>query len=89
MTHLKDDEIIEFVSLTELNSETIELTKTVNGHIRDCRRCRELVRSFQLIRDEFSRLGRSREFKSFIAKKVMMDNDFEKEADYDKTNGGR
>lgn len=34
MEHLTVDEIIEFVSLTELNNEAINLFASVNGHIR-------------------------------------------------------
>lgn len=52
MNHLTLDEIIDFVSLTEINEESIQLMGKVNAHIAQCRECRELVRSYQLIYDE-------------------------------------
>ena len=55
MNHLTLDEIIDFVSLTEINEETIQLMGEVNAHIARCRECRELVRSYQLVYDEVFR----------------------------------
>ena len=52
MNHLTLDEIIDFVSLTEINEESMQLLGKVNAHIAQCRECRELVRSYQLIYDE-------------------------------------
>ena len=52
MNHLTLDEIIDFVSLTEINEESIQLMGKVNAHIAQCRECRELVRSYQLVYDE-------------------------------------
>ena len=52
MNHLTLDEIIDFVSLTEINEESIAWMGMVNAHIAQCRECRELVRSYQLIYDE-------------------------------------
>ena len=52
MNHLTLDVIIDFVSLTEINEESIEWMGMVNAHIAQCRECRELVRSYQLIYDE-------------------------------------
>lgn len=52
MNHLTLDEIIDFVSLTEINEESIEWMGMVNAHMAQCRECRELVRSYQLIYDE-------------------------------------
>ena len=54
MEHLTVDEIIEFVSLTKMDSKAIELSATVNGHIRKCEKCLEQVRAFQKIHDEFT-----------------------------------
>lgn len=56
MDHLALDDVIAFVSLTEINEETMSLITAVNTHIADCRTCRELVRSFQLVYDEMMRL---------------------------------
>ena len=53
MKHLTVDEIIDFVSLTELNSEAVKLSATVNGHICRCRKCLKLVTAFQTVYDEF------------------------------------
>ena len=55
MKHLTVDAMIDFVSLTELNREAIELSTVVNGHIRTCRTCRERVSAFQVIFDELHR----------------------------------
>ena len=55
MNHLTLDEIIDFVSLTEINEESIQFMGKVNAHIAQCRECRELVRSYQLVYDEVVR----------------------------------
>jgi len=55
MNHLKVDEIIAFVSITELNQETMALAASVNGHIRKCEKCRKLVNAFQLLYDAFTK----------------------------------
>lgn len=52
MNHLTLDEIIDFVSLTEINEESMQLIGKVNTHLAQCRECRELVRSYQLVYDE-------------------------------------
>ncbi len=67
MEHLTMDEILEFVSMTELNCESIKLSTTVNGHIRKCDACLKLVRSVQMLYDEFARLDLDGGFKNFIA----------------------
>lgn len=70
MNHLTVDEIIGFVSLTELNTEAIELSAAINGHIRKCEKCLKLVRAFQMIYDEFSELNSNGDFKKYVLKKV-------------------
>ena len=62
MNHLTLDEIIDFVSLTEINEESIQLMGKVNAHIAQCRECRELVRSYQLVYDEAMRAACSGNF---------------------------
>lgn len=52
MDHLKLDDVIEFVSLVELNDESKKLISKVNTHIARCAECREMVRSFQTVYDE-------------------------------------
>lgn len=74
MNHLTVDEIIEFVSLTELNSEAINLSASVNGHIRKCEKCLELVRSFQMIYDEFSRMSFDGSFKKYVVNEVFKES---------------
>ena len=66
MEHLSIDKIIAFVSLTELNSEAINLSADVNSHIRECKKCLELVRSFQMIYDEFSQTEMKIDFRKYI-----------------------
>lgn len=66
MNHLTVDDLIRFVSFETLDDETIEFSKTVNGHIRNCEDCRALVRSFQIIHDEFEKLCSHRDFKKYI-----------------------
>lgn len=72
MKHLTVDEILNFVSLTELNNESIELSVAVNGHIRKCEKCLKLVRAFQMIYDEFSRLNVGGDFKDFITENLSV-----------------
>lgn len=72
MKHLTVDEILNFVSLTELNNESIELSAAVNGHIRKCKKCLKLVRAFQMIYDEFSRLNVGGDFKDFITENLSV-----------------
>ena len=55
MDHLKLDDVIEFVSLVELNDESKKLISKVNTHIARCAECREMVRSFQAVYDEMRR----------------------------------
>lgn len=78
MEHLTVDEIIDFISLTELNNDAIVLSATVNRHIRKCEKCLRLVRSFQVIYDEFSLLGSERGFKDFVVGEILNRN-FENE----------
>lgn len=52
MDHLTLDDVIEFVSLTEINEESMQLISAVNTHIATCGECRALVRSFQMVYDE-------------------------------------
>ena len=51
MNHLTLDEIIDFVSLNELNEESMQLISMVTTHIAACDECRELVRAYQLVYD--------------------------------------
>lgn len=71
MKHLTVDEIINFVSLTELNDEALVLCAYVNEHIRKCKRCREIVRAFQMIYDEFTKNAACRDFKKYILENYL------------------
>ncbi len=71
MSHLTVEEIVRFVSLTELNAEALELAATVNGHIRSCEGCRRLVDAYQAIYDEFSGLNINCDFEGFVEKYVI------------------
>ncbi len=66
MNHLTVNEIIEFVSLEELNDVTLEFCSHVNGHIRECEECRKLVNAFQAVYDEFCRLGNAKDFEEYL-----------------------
>ena len=70
MKHLTVDEMIEFVSLTELHNETVKLSASVNGHIRKCEKCLKLVRSLQMVYDEFLWLSSGGSFKNYVADKA-------------------
>ena len=71
MTHLTIDEMIEFVSLTELNSEALELSATVNGHIAKCERCLRLVRAFQIVYDGFSSVNKNEDFRKYVLNDIL------------------
>ena len=75
MNHLTVDDIINFVSLSEMNKEAVELSAAVNGHIRKCAKCLELVRAFQMIYDEFSRLNTSGDFRKFVSETISEETD--------------
>ena len=75
MNHLTVDDIINFVSLSEMNEEAVELSAAVNGHIRKCGKCLELVRAFQMIYDEFSELNTSGDFKKFVSEIISTEAD--------------
>lgn len=71
MNHLTVDEIIAFVSFTQLNQETMALSVRVNGHIRKCEQCRKLVDAFQLLYDEFTKQGTTGSFKQFALQSLQ------------------
>lgn len=73
MNHLTVDEIIAFVSFTQLNQETIALSASVNRHIRACRQCRKLVDAFQLLYDEFTKQGMTGSFKQFALQALQQE----------------
>lgn len=66
MEHLKIDDIIAFVSAEKLDQDFLELSMTVNGHIRECDECMELVNAFQLLYDEFKKLQNRGGFGKYV-----------------------
>ena len=77
MAHLEIDEIIEFVSFTKINDETMALVKKVNEHILSCKVCREKVEAAQLVYDELCRIGNFSDLKKSIYR-VIDEVSFEK-----------
>ena len=68
MNHLTTTEIIDFVSINNLDADSMKLASRVNGHIRKCDECLKLVESFQEVYDELQCMGRSSEFEQIMAK---------------------
>lgn len=66
MNHLTIDEIINFVSSSELNDEVVALSTRVNGHIRECDKCLKLVNAFQTVYDEFVTMSTTDDFKNYV-----------------------
>ena len=65
MNHLTVDQVIEFVSIEELNEETIGLAVSVNAHICRCGKCLKMVRAFREIHDAFGKLQEG-DFATFL-----------------------
>ncbi len=65
MDHLTIDEILEFVCADSLTPASIRLCAYVNGHIRKCDQCLQLVRAFQMLYDEFQSMQISGDFKRY------------------------
>lgn len=66
MKHLTVQEIITFVSFNELTSEMLKLSSKVNGHIRSCDKCLEMVNAFQSVYDEFCKFSNIGDFENEI-----------------------
>lgn len=66
MKHLKIEQIIDFVSLTQFDPEAVALSATVNGHIRRCQKCLRMAKAFQMIHDEFSHMSNCDDFKQYV-----------------------
>lgn len=62
MKHLTVDEIIDFVSVCTLDSDTLEKAAAVTTHMRSCEECMRRVRAFQLVYDACLRRGKTGEF---------------------------
>lgn len=57
MKHLTIDEMIAFVTISELNTASLELASKVNTHIVKCDMCRNKVSAFQEVFDELNKAG--------------------------------
>lgn len=66
MKHITIDEIIDFVSFDKIDNRTLEMSRKVNGHIRNCEECIQKVRAFQAMYDEFVRSGKSGDFRKYV-----------------------
>lgn len=75
MGHLTVDEIIQFVSMTEINQDTVALSASVNGHIRKCETCIRLVRAFRTVHDEFARMGAGAQFANVVKARMAERNE--------------
>lgn len=51
MAHLSIEEMIDFVSISELNEDTLYLASRVNSHILCCPDCLKKVEAFQNVYD--------------------------------------
>lgn len=54
--HLTFNEIMDFISVKKLNEETEKIINRVNLHIAHCEECRNLVRQYQQIKEDFEKL---------------------------------
>ena len=55
MEHLSIDEIIQYVTATKVNKETLDLMSKVNSHIRNCSVCKEKVNAYEMVNDEIKK----------------------------------
>lgn len=51
MEHLTLDQIIQFVTMDEINDENLKLAAYVNNHIMLCDECRKKVEAYQAVND--------------------------------------
>ena len=53
MKHLTVDEIVNFVTFSKIDSESLDNAAKVTAHISKCPDCLRKVRAFQMVYDEF------------------------------------
>ena len=70
MNHLSVDEMILFVSMTEMTQENMTLAASVNGHIRQCKDCRQRIDGFQTIYDELTALHQCADVKKAMQERL-------------------
>lgn len=61
MKHLTPEEMINFISISELTPETLALVSKVNTHIRQCDSCLTKLQSFQFVNDELTKQNQNAE----------------------------
>ena len=66
MDHLTVEEMIDFVSFNKIGDDTLKLASKVTAHVIRCDACREKVSAFQLLYDEFVKMGRDRSLGDFM-----------------------
>ena len=67
MRHLTPNEIIDYLSISEITPSTLSLASKVNTHIRSCERCLTKVQAFQVVREELKRSNQSAEIEVLAA----------------------
>ena len=85
MSHLSIDKIIDFVSSSENDAETLSLISEVNQHIRNCPGCFRVVKAFQIMHDEFLAISDCREFRDYYYQMINKEenSDLLKTDEYD------
>lgn len=81
MKHLTSDEMIDFVSMNNLDEESIKLASKVNLHIGECEKCLQKLQAFQLVYDEMIKIGSGLDYRKAI---YSMTNEIQS-----RTKGGR
>ncbi len=78
-SHLTFEEILEFITFDEINEETLALAGRVTAHIVECDECRENIRAYQTIYDEFVKLANNKngDFRKYLAEKIKTENQYD------------
>lgn len=66
MRHLTVEEIIDFISVQGWSEASVTLINRVNGHICNCDACLKRVQAFDLIHEEFQRMGVDMDFNEWL-----------------------
>lgn len=61
MKHLSPEEIIEFISISEITPSSLSLASRVNTHIRSCKSCLEKLQAYQSIQEALIHRNRQAE----------------------------
>ncbi len=71
MKHLNAEDIINYVTIGELDQETLDFCKNVNGHIRGCSACLGRLRKYLDIHDLYTVQNPGGDFKVFAAEQLQ------------------